>query len=233
MEAPIVPQLDPLTIDTQLSLMRQETLLRKSKVEMRGDAEQPEEIDGEYIVVKENSKFFTVLLNPEKKTWLKLAMRPSLNNRLEKSGEAMKSSVELSGQSAVDIKMIDVGLNGSQDTFRALQMPHLGVSLELLLRSNVASKRQASEIYLTGYMIALALARRGFLFADPNPGNILMSDGKCKGVTLIDFTNDRIYTNSSNLITEYLTHHFTKQTNIANIPFDQNMAQLIRDSMTR
>ncbi len=142
-------------------------------------------------VVKPAREGFAVYFDPEKKEWLKVAVSKGRETLLEKSIQAMQTSLEVSGRSEeVVLETVEIGGR----TYKAMRVAHLDPTLDVLREAKRISNEELTKVLEMAFEKSLRLLEKGYLWADANWKNILVgkdSAGRLR-VTLIDFTNSRL-----------------------------------------
>jgi len=211
------------TVEGVMALLTPTVLQRRETLHVNGEPIST-------LLVKDNTSQFGVYFDPTHQQWLKVANSLGLNRRLALSCDAMKSSLEFSCGEPDEVFITEVEIEG-KGLRHALRMPHFGVSLDNLIRHRLVSKRETDAIYNTAYLYAMALVRRGFMFSDPNPGNILLHNGTGKGIVLIDFTNTHINCIPVQSCYDYVTRGFVDQSHKHGLTFDEEIAALSRQTV--
>lgn len=173
----------------------------------------PIEIDGEtteFKPVKDNNSNFWVGHSPHKEDWVKAAMRPELNHKLDRAIHAQNEALEVAGQDpAVQASKKTITMHDDPETKQAATLPNLGTSLRELLDQGKISQKEAGEYHLRAFQDAAQLLARDVFYKDANPGNIII-DPNDDRLTLIDFTNKRLRTTFTPQSLDHLRQGFVK-----------------------
>ncbi len=173
-------------------------------------------LSDDWFEVTRSSEQMMTVLHDTANIWLKIVRGRKFMPLLIDSLSAVRASLELIGVSGELASLVTVEYENT--TSVALLTPHLGISIKDLLANREITHDQAANYYSRGYDLAEQLAHRGFLFIDPNPGNILVRDFNGK-VALIDLQGKgtAIGRVTSELLTQ-MRRDFVKQAQKNRIP---------------
>lgn len=184
----------------------------------------------DWVVVKNNRKELMVVFQPDVGIWLKIAMNDSLHPRFVEAQKATEASLGLSEINPELTGLRNVVLE--DDLLLASQTPHLGISIRDLMSVGSITLENVWLMYQHAHRQACYLAYYGWLFADTNRGNIVISDIGGQHLTLIDFHNRRIATSDhlSQPDARFLERRFVKQLK-QGIPHDKRELEHISNKV--
>jgi hypothetical protein len=146
---------------------------------------------------------FSILFNPEEKTWLKTVNDEKFDSRIEQSYQAQLAMLHLIGADLLAEKCDLVEINNSNcaefKERKGFVSPHFGETIQSVIKSKKKgvesnfSDEDLNWLYYQGFLLAKQfLKESGWMMNDPNSGNLVIADKKLKvgsEIILIDFSN--------------------------------------------